>query len=467
MNRTPTVLLSALEAIVAAAAGIGLAFVPLTLLWAFDFHTAAPFGAFWEASGNVWLLGHGVDVGIRFAADFAASFGVPGAAEPFTITIALLGFALITLLAGRRIGARAAAAGHPLAGLAAAVVVFAAAGSVVTATSGSAIARPVVWQGVLLPALVIAAGVAIGACAEWLREHEWTGRGEREAGRAPDAPRGWISGPLAGLPSTAVTGIRTAFTGGVAAAFGIVGVAAAAVAVVIIADYATIAGLYQALQPGVMGGIALTLAELAVLPNIIVWAVSWLLGPGFSIGVGTTVSPGGTVLGPIPGLPILGGVPRGELAFGFLGLLVPIVLGFLAGYFVFRRAVRDDEPWWMPVAAGLGMGLVGGLLLGVLAAASGGAAGPGRLAAVGPDALAVGAVAALAIGVPAILGCGAAHRAFATDPVPFRERWRRGGAADASGARGASSAADAPRAAGGEPGQAAGRDAQTEPITLR
>ena len=144
-----------------------------------------------------------------------------------------------------------------------------------------------------------------------------------------------------------------------------------------------------------------------------IWAASWFVGPGFAIGAGSHVSPLGTALGPMPAIPMLGAVPSGDLAFGYLGLLVPVVAGFLAGAAVRPALVRqlDDRRWpWLVGTAVLG-GVFGGLLLGLLAAASGGSAGPGRFAEVGPDPLAGRARGGLEFFVA--IGLGLASGAFA------------------------------------------------------
>jgi len=106
-------------------------------------------------------------------------------------------------------------------------------------------------------------------------------------------------------------------------------------------------------------------------------------------------------------VPVLGALPTGDLAFGFLGIAVPIVIAFLAAALLRARLVREldvEYPLLWLGGAAVGMGVVAGLLLGLLAAVSGGAAGPGRLAEVGPDALAVGLFAALEVTVAAALG---------------------------------------------------------------
>jgi hypothetical protein len=198
-------------------------------------------------------------------------------------------------------------------------------------------------------------------------------------------------------------------------------VSALAVSVLIAVNYGELIRLYEALHTEVVGGLALTAGELAFLPNLVIWAASWFVGPGFAIGTGSHVSPLGTALGPLPTIPILGAIPTGDLSFGYVGLLVPVLAGFLAGVAVRRMVVRSLDAvadrsgeelahWPSLLATALGGGLFGGLLMGVLAAASGGAAGPGRFAQVGPDALAVGLVAAVEFAVAIGLGIAASSR---------------------------------------------------------
>jgi len=183
----------------------------------------------------------------------------------------------------------------------------------------------------------------------------------------------------------------------------------------IAASYARIITLYEGLHTEVLGGIAVTLAQLAFVPNIVIFAASWLVGPGFALGEGSSVTPIGTQLGPIPAIPILGALPSGHLALGFLGLLVPVVVGFLAGALL-APGLREQLATLDLIVTGIGIGIVGGATLGVLAWASAGAAGPGRLAQVGANPWAVGAVAALELAAAAIVGILSARRRLAREP---------------------------------------------------
>ena len=45
--------------------------------------------------------------------------------------------------------------------------------------------------------------------------------------------------------------------------------------------------------------------SLVVLPNAVLFAASYLLGPGFAIGTATVASPTAVVLGPVPMFPML------------------------------------------------------------------------------------------------------------------------------------------------------------------
>jgi hypothetical protein len=110
---------------------------------------------------------------------------------------------------------------------------------------------------------------------------------------------------------------------------------------------------------------------------------------------------------------VLGALPQGDLPYAFVGLVVPLLAGFLAGALMSgplaARIRSTGRVVWL-LGAGLGAGVVGGAILGLLAWASGGSIGPGRLQQAGPDPLAVGLLAALELGISAVLGMVASRR---------------------------------------------------------
>lgn len=397
MNRTTVALLAALEALIAVAVGLGIVLVPLTILWAVQFDLGIDWAVFFKAAANVWLLGHGVDLTVTLPATTVAALGLPAASAPFQVTVALLGFALLALLFGLRTGLRAAQTPYWRTGVASAIIVYGLLGTVIAMSAGSALVAFPLWQGALLPTFVFALGIAIGA---------GIGIARQTHGDADAVARGIRARFIALAPATR-DGILAALRGGTAATALLLAAAAVLTALLVVVNFGTIVGLYEGLHAGALGGSVLTLGELALLPNLVVWAASWLVGPGFALGAGSSVGPMGTQLGPIPSLPLFGVLPHGEFVFGFLGLVVPLICGYLAGVLVRSRTVAVPGSarmaGWSAVTA-LGIGAVAGVELGLLAWWSSGAFGPGRLHEVGPNPWLVGLFAAIEVAVAAAIG---------------------------------------------------------------
>jgi hypothetical protein len=393
MNRITVALLAAFDAAIAALIGIAIPLVPLTVLWAVQYDTAVDWVIFWRAAADSWLLGNGADLTATLDPAFALSLGLTATGTSFVVTIAPLAFALLAVLLGVRIGRRAAASPSRVLAVATAVLVYLGIATLVTFSASTDAASIPLWQGMLWPTLVFAVGIAIGSGIASAREQ--------------DALADAVGGVLDRIPAAGRVAADAALRGGALAAAGVIGVAGVLVAVLLVGNYASVVAMYESLDGQIVGGIAVTIGQLAFVPNLVVWAASWLVGPGFAIGAGSSVAPAGTLLGPVPALPVFAALPQGELAFGFVGVLVPLVAGFVAAWAIRPRLVdrlgSASLLLWGSVTA-VGIGVVGGVLLGLLAWFSGGAAGPGRLADVGPDGLLVGAIAAAELTVAAALG---------------------------------------------------------------
>jgi hypothetical protein len=187
----------------------------------------------------------------------------------------------------------------------------------------------------------------------------------------------------------------------------------------IFGHYGQIISLYESLQTEVVGGIALTIGQLMLVPNLVVWAAAYLVGPGFAVGVGSAVSPLGTQLGLVPALPLFGALPESTTSLGLVVLLVPIAVGVGIGLLCAPRLVaisRHRSGGALRLAlTGLGIGLVGATVIAALAALSAGAMGPGRLLEVGPNGGLIWAYAAGEIIVGALLGLLLRSRRLASD----------------------------------------------------
>ena len=408
MTRRLTVLFSLFEAVLTAGIGIAVPLVPLTVIWATQYGFGPDWLIFWRAAVDVWLVGHGVD--LTLVPD-AAIQSLVGSAEPVRVTMAALGFALLTLLLGVRAGSRITETGHRILGVVSAASAFGAVSTVVTWTVLLPVARPSFWQGAVLPTVVFVGGMTLAVLVS-----------EPELG--PDAG----ASPLSRLVRRWSARALAVSAAAVRAGFGAVAItvlaSAVAVAVLMVGNYAQLIRLYESLHADVAGSVAITVGQLAVLPNLVVWAASWFAGPGFALGLGSSISPLGTVAGPLPAIPVLGAIPTGQLTFGYAGLIVPILAGLLAGMAARRRASAGSEHvvggWGLLASAG--GGTVGGLTMGFLAWVSAGSAGPGRFVQLGPDPLAVGAATAVEFAVAIGIGLAvAAPRSSSTAPS-----WRPG-----------------------------------------
>jgi hypothetical protein len=396
VTRRLTLLFAGFEALLVAAIGVAIPLLLATLMWAIQFGFGPDWAIFWRGAVDVWLIGHGVDVSFTLDELTAATIGAP-ADTVVLVTIAALGFALLTLVLGVRAGARVAETGHRLLGELTAFVVFGGASLLLTLSAVHPAARPSIWQGALLPALVFGVGLVLGV----LRAD--ADRGAETHGRLAT----WV----ASVHPRVRAGLRAALTAGAASVMLVMLVSAVTATIVLATGYAQVIRLYEALHTEVLGGIVLTAGQFAFVPNVVIWVASWFAGPGFALGVGSQVSPLGTAVGPLPAIPLLGALPSGELSFGYLGLAVPVVAAFLAATAVrpaLMRAVGDGSRLAWSAFVTLVGGAAGGVLFGVLAAASAGALGPGRFDHIGPDALAVGLASALEFAIGLALGFAAA-----------------------------------------------------------
>ena len=180
--------------------------------------------------------------------------------------------------------------------------------------------------------------------------------------------------------------------------------AAVAFLVALLVDAGTALNVGSQLRTGPTDTVVFALLSAGALPNAVVFAGSYLLGPGFAVGAGTLVSPSAVVIGPLPMFPMLAALPdEGPTPAWTTYLMVaPVLLAALVVARVQRSrpTLRFDE--------GALRGCVGGALAGVvfaaMAAVAGGAVGPGRMRVVGPVALDVLVHAVTAFGIGGLLG---------------------------------------------------------------
>lgn len=323
-----------------------------------------------DVAAGIWLLGH----------------GVPLTADAVTVSLAPLGIAVLALFAtyvsAKRFATTSARA------WAAGTATYAVCTTAVAALAGGAPG----WSLALAPVagLVMGGlGMALGILAR------------------PDAPTGAELGERAEALALRLTGLdlvpatlRLGLRGGAVVVGLLAGGAALLVGSWALAGRATSSDIITALEPGWTGGIVFAVAQLALLPNLVLWAVAWLAGPGFAVGEGTSFTPFGTISGPLPAIPLLGALPGEDWA-NPVSAWAPVLVvacGVVAGLFVWRRLepalVRWSDVGWVLGGIVAVPGVV--MLLGQWAAA--GAGGPGRLTDIGANPLVTAGLVSAEVG---------------------------------------------------------------------
>ena len=140
--------------------------------------------------------------------------------------------------------------------------------------------------------------------------------------------------------------------------------------------------------------------SLLVVPNAAGWAGSYLLGPGFTVGTHTLVTPTAVVLGPLPVFPLFAALPDTGPTPGWTAWLMAVPILVAAVGTAWAQRLRPTTRWSDALIRGCAGGITAGVVLGFLLGRTGGAIGPGRMAHLGPfafDAL-VHAVTAFGLG---------------------------------------------------------------------
>lgn len=271
---------------------------------------------------------------------------------------------------------------------------YAALAGLLALAAASAEVRPSAWQALVGCFLVAAVAGGLGA-ARAVVAAEARGRRVRSGLGAllrllPERPRSLVIGVAGSLSVLLASGAL--LVGGS------------------LATHLSDAGdLYDMLAPGAVGGVLLLLVELAFLPNAAIWGMAYAVGPGFSVGAGTSVSPTGVFLDAVPAFPPLAALPQPgpAPAISLLALAAPFVAGAVGGVLTIRSLpspVSEGAPLW-----GFVSGALTGAVAALLSALAGGPLGGGRMATVGPSAWQVGLLAALEVGISAAIAAWVAN----------------------------------------------------------
>ena len=374
-------------------------FAAMSAVWATKGFGDMEFSSVAAMSAHLWLLIHGVPL------DLAAAFG----ASAGTMTLVPLGLSILPLLrcyrSGRRL-ARAAAEGAFLIPVLSGSVTYA---LISSAMYGWASPHPQPLQALnaaLVPLGIVVAGLMWGGYREARSLSRMVGVDTAEQISQMSQYSRW-----AGSYAWAV--VRAAVVAFVA----LVGLGAVLLGIGILAGWSQIVATYQELHAGAVGDTAVTLLQLGFLPNLVIYAIAWSTGAGFSFGAGTSVGLTSSDVGTLPMLPILGAVPESMGTFGLVGLLVPLGAGAIAGWWFLREGEDHLDEWvalkvpFRPLSA-LISAVVLGVMTGIMTSfgtlwlgwISYGSLGIGRFTEVGAEPLTFAAHTALTVGAGVTFG---------------------------------------------------------------
>jgi hypothetical protein len=225
--------LSAFEALIVVVVGLAIPLVPLTIVWVTHLDSGVEWDVYYRAAADMWLLGHGVHFTLTLDPAIASSLNLPGITAPFLLSLAPAAFAVLTFLMAMRLGRRTVEAEIRFVGPLTALVVFAAAAFSLAFSSISPIAMPTLWRVFSLPLLIFLAGLLTGA------------RGEigRSGGRAES-----VTARLTLWTRTLSPHVRAwfhaALVGGASTVAAVVAAAGVLTAILFLARFAPIVGLY-------------------------------------------------------------------------------------------------------------------------------------------------------------------------------------------------------------------------------
>lgn len=391
MHRLTVALLSALDALIQVAGGLAVIAAPLTALWVFGLGGLADWGALWPATTAVWHAGNLVPLQVTLPDTLIAS-GISADAASFVFSLAPLGFAAFTVIFGVRSGSRAARAGAWATGSVSALVVAGVLASLIALTSASPVVSTVLWQAIFFPTALYAVAVLVGGVVSaWRNGDDGVIDALRDRLERRGAADAIVSATALGASVTLAA---------------LIGVGALVLGGGVVASGGEIVALYQAGNVDILGAVVVTLGELAYIPTLIVWVISWIAGPGFAIGTGSSISPVGSDLAVVPSIPVLGAIPDASSPWLLLVALVPVAAGALGGWLARARlhagmeSSADGDAMAPRLATTVGMAVVAAAAAAAMAFAASGALGPGRLVDVGPQ---PGPIA-LAVGVEVLIG---------------------------------------------------------------
>jgi hypothetical protein len=382
-------------------------------VWLVEQTVGSTFQSVLQDSSRTWLSAHGVP--LLIAEGKIAGIKVPA----YVVDFLPLGFSIfigwLIFRAGKKLS------GEKYLGFAwlGAITLYLAVAVILTSSAVTKAIYVVQWQGVFIPTALFAALVIIGSVAGAPMLFE-----DSEPSVMRDRIREffidlvdklpWAIKPLIGPALRAGTGVVAAMSL----------VSAVLISVMLALNWIEIIKLYQSLQLTFLGTLTVSAGQLALMPNVLAFGNSWLLGTGFSVGQGSIVSPLATELGPLPAIPMLAALPVSGSSLGVLFILVPLLAAFFATLLVKSYTAELRFAYASATSAaislGLAIGFVAAVQMWLLTELASGSIGPGRMSLVGVNPWLVAGVTFLEVSIASILAAFFSARPDAADTEVIR-----------------------------------------------
>ncbi|MEY4989997.1 MAG: hypothetical protein RIS08_223 [Actinomycetota bacterium] len=399
MNRGLSFAIAALQALIVASIGIGLTIAPLTLTWLLEGDGSTSWLVALQVAVFAFLLATGVPVEI--SAGKLLGFEFPD----FAINVMPLGLTLLMALLVIRVGYRLSAASSIWPAWVGGAVSFGLIGLGSSALVNSDAVYVGEWEPLVIPA-VFFGGLLVLSSTLGSRYEMFEGANGAEA-----KERIWIRSQFENLYAKLHWSLRSVLSPAARVGLGVVATMAAVSAIMIALalgfGWIEVVRLYEGLRVSVLGGVMVTLGQLAILPNLIVYAMAWLAGPGFAIGLGSSVSPFASQLGPMPAFPVFAALPTGGFDRGLLFALIPVLAAFVGTLLVRKHVDQIRWEYATRFTASIALAGVSALIAAssamLLAAMASGSLGPGRFELVGVNVFQFGLVIFIEVLIPTFL----------------------------------------------------------------
>ncbi len=399
MNRALSFGLAALQALIILSSAVGVVLVPLTLAWLVEGNGSVDWIVTLQVAGYAFLLSIGVPIQIGAGEIVGIAF------DSFAVSFLPLGLTLVMALMIIRIGHRLSAASSLWPAWLGGALTFGAASYVLSLV----IANPAVtvgeWDSLFRPALFFGGLLFISSVSG--KRFELVSGANRVEAKERIWVRERVSNFLSKLHWTISTSAIPALRIGTSVIVFLLMISSVLLMFALMLGWVEVLRLYQALSLSFLGGLMLTLGQLAVLPNLIVYGMAWITGAGFSIGAGSFVSPLASQLGPLPALPVFAALPTAGIDRGIVFAIIPVVAAMIAT--LLARKSTEKMRWEFAssfsAAAVLASfsALVSAALALALAFLASGSLGPGRFAEVGINPVQVALVIFIEVLAPVFL----------------------------------------------------------------